>query len=88
MYVITNQSKTKGSSAVLDTKSIKKYFASLNKEYHKLVVIPSSIHECLLIPVDDKIYDLDTFNSMVQEVNATQVDATEQLGSHCYILSI
>lgn len=87
IYVITNQSKTKGSSAVLDVESIKNYFASLEREYHKFVVIPSSIHEVLLVPVDDETYDIDTFNAMVQEVNQ-QVDATEQLGSYCYILSI
>lgn len=87
IYVVTNQSKTKGSSAVLDIESIKKYFSNLDQEYHKFVLIPSSIHEILLVPLTDECYSLDTFDAMVQEVNH-QVDATEQLGSHCYILSI
>lgn len=88
MYVITNRSRVKGSSAILDIESIRYYFSNLDKEYHKLIVIPSSIHECILVPVDDEVIDLEQFNAMVREVNSSEVDKTEQLSSHCYVLSI
>lgn len=85
MYVITNRSKTKGSVQVLDKDAIRGYFPA---DVHRLVCIPSSIHECILIPADDEDIDVDMFNSMVREVNTTQVEETEQLGSHIYILQI
>lgn len=85
MYVITNSSKTKGSVQVLDKDAIRNYFPD---NVHRLICIPSSIHECILVPADDEDIDVDMFNSMVQEVNSTQVDATEQLASHIYILQI
>ena len=42
-------------------------------------VIPSSVHECLVIDADDP-----TFDSMVQEVNAAEVNLEEQLSNHAY----
>lgn len=87
MYVISNPSKTKGSVQVLDKTAIRNYFP---EEVHRLICIPSSTEECILIPVkdDDTNIDIEMYNSMVQEVNATQVDAVEQLSSHIYILQI
>ena len=86
MYVITNKSKTKGSVQILDKKTIRSYFPS---NVHRLVCIPSSIHEFILVPFENiSDINIDDFNVMVQEVNASEVDATEQLGSHIYILSI
>lgn len=85
MYVITNKSKTRGSVQVLDKAAIRSYFP---ENIHRLVCIPSSIHECILIPVGNEDVDIEMFNAMVQEVNSSEVDATEQLGSHIYILQI
>lgn len=83
MYVITN--KTKGSVQVLNKDAIRNFFP---EDVHRLVCIPSSIHECILVPVDDEDIDIDMFNSMVQEVNSSEVDPTEQLGNHIFILQI
>ena len=85
MYVISNKSKVRGSVQVLDKVAIRNYFPD---NVHRLVCIPSSIHECILIPADNEDIDVDMFNSMVQEVNTSEVDVTEQLGSHIYILQI
>lgn len=85
MYVITNKSKIRGSVQVLDKAAIRSYFP---ENIHRLVCIPSSIHECILIPVGNEDVDVEMFNAMVQEVNSSEVDATEQLSSHIYILQI
>lgn len=86
MYVITNQIKVKGSVQVLDKNAIRKFFPD---NIHRLVCIPSSIHECILVPVDDEEdISIEDFNMMVQEVNSSEVDETEQLSNHVYILKI
>lgn len=86
MYVITNQIKVKGSVQVLDKNAIRKFFPD---NIHRLVCIPSSIHECILVPIDDdEDINIDDFNMMVQEVNSSEVDETEQLSNHVYILKI
>lgn len=85
MYVITNKTKTKGSVQVLNKDAIRNFFP---EDVHRLVCIPSSIHECILVPADNEDIDIDMFNSMVQEVNSSEVDPTEQLGNHIFILQI
>lgn len=86
MYVITNQIKVKGSVQVLDKNAIRKFFPD---NIHRFVCIPSSIHECILVPIDDdEDINIDDFNLMVQEVNSSEVDETEQLSNHVYILKI
>lgn len=86
MYVISNPSKTKGSVQVLDKTAIRNYFP---KEVHRLICIPSSTEECILIPVEDAAdIDIEMYNSMVREVNASEVEPTQQLCSHIFILQI
>lgn len=91
MYVISNPSKTKGSVQVLDKTAIRNYFP---KEIHRLICIPSSTEECILIPVEDTDADIDAnidiemYNSVVREVNRAEVPAELELSSHIYILQI
>lgn len=46
-------------------------------------LLPSSVHEVILIP-DKGDGDFKELESMVQEVNATQVDTKDQLSDHVY----
>lgn len=46
-------------------------------------ILPSSIHELLIIP-DNGNFDLKSLENMVKEVNATTVDPTEQLTDNVY----
>ena len=50
----------------------------------RLIIIPSSTHEVLLIPCDPET-DVLSFNEMVQEVNATQLMPEEVLSDNAYI---
>ena len=78
--VITNKSKTNGATAMCDHELLdeiaKKYKADL-------VILPSSIHECIVIPFTTGMV-FEDFNMMVKEVNETQVDPVEQLSDHAY----
>lgn len=48
-----------------------------------LLILPSSIHEVLLIP-DDHVKDYDFYRQMVEEVNRTQVEPEEVLSYRLY----
>lgn len=88
MLIISNKSKIKGAVAMLNNDFINK----LAKEMGvlKFVIIPSSIHECLLVPCYED-YDDETnlfgFSLMVKEVNRTEVKEEEQLSDRAYIFN-
>lgn len=88
MYIITNRCKSKGSIQIFDKVKIIDWANSLPIKPSRIICIPSSIHEFILIPTSDEDIDLEIFNEMVCEVNETEVDATEQLSSHCYVLTL
>lgn len=85
MYVITNRSRQRGASAILN-KELLRQFAC---EHHcqKIVILPSSIHECILVPCNDDEVSIDDFDNMVQEVNATQVSPEEVLFDRALIVN-
>ena len=51
------------------------------------VVLPSSIHEMLILPYDDSI-DMDVMSEMVREINATQVSPEERLTDQAYLIEV
>ena len=85
MYVITNSSGCHGASAVLDISAIRKFFEP--KNVNKLIVLPSSIHEMLLVPAD-LAPDVDDMSRMVREINASQVAPEERLTDRAYTLQL
>lgn len=89
MYIITNNSNIRGSSAILNKKMLKEFAKKMNVD--KLIVLPSSVHEMLLIPFNNLVaenFDIDELNSMVSSVNATEVAPKERLTDIAYILEV
>lgn len=84
MYVISNQSKSHGAASILCEDVLHDFCKERNIE--KLCIIPSSIHESILIPED--VADVDTVNQMIDSVNEETVDALDQLSNHCYFYSV
>lgn len=83
MYILTNTSGIHGATMMLrDT-----LFKELTEKFESdLVVIPSSIHELLLVPIKDIfIFYQWEFDEMVQMVNHEQVDPMEILSDHVYL---
>lgn len=79
MYVMTNQSKLYGSSAILKTD----LFRSLSEQLdNDILILPSSIHELILIPDQDS--DISGLRDMVMTVNRTQVEPNEILSDQVY----
>ena len=85
LFVVTNHCKMKGASAILN-KGMLREFA---ERHHtsKLVVLPSSIHEMLILPYDESI-DMDVMSEMVREINATQVSPEERLTDQAYLIEV
>lgn len=79
MYVLTNVQKVKGASALLYPELIEDV---ARKENSDLIVIPSSIHEILMVKASGM--DKDDISQIVQEVNSQHVDEQERLSDHAY----
>ncbi len=84
MYVISNKSNMKGASAMLDKKGIGELADRIG--VHEFVLLPSSIHECILVPKMDNT-EMEMFENMVKEINATIVDPLEKLVDRAYLLT-
>ncbi len=80
MYILSNSSKLNGAGCILYENVLANISAKLNSD---LCIIPSSIHEVLLIPVDYAESSKE-MASMVKEVNDTQLSRDEILSDHVY----
>ena len=78
LYVLTNREKLYGASALLYSEKIKELAQDLQSD---LLILPSSVHEVLLL-ADDRDYEF--YRHMVEEVNATQVEPEEILSCNLY----
>lgn len=79
IWVMTNNRKLAGAATALFDDVLK----SFAEEHGSFYVIFSSVHEVLLLPTPDDS-DIDVITRMNQEVNKTQVDADEVLGTKAY----
>lgn len=81
MYVLTNKNGVNGAVEILNEELLKKFSAMFEKD---LIVIPSSIHECMLVPASEEIVDCGCIAQMVREINDTMVAENEVLSYHVY----
>lgn len=81
MYVLTNIYKLNGAAAIF-YKDVLKNFAE--EQERDLIILPSSIHEVILIPMDDEM-QMEDFKSMIREVNCEEVEPSEILSDHAYM---
>ena len=80
MYVMTNSMKHNGATCITYPNAIRNF-----AEEHQcdVFIIPSSIHEVILIP--DTICSIDTINELIKDVNRRQLDPVEVLSDHAYV---
>lgn len=78
LYALTNREKIFGASAMLYSEKIKELADKLHSD---LLIIPSSVHETLVLS-DDREYD--SYREMVRAVNTTHVDPEEILSFNLY----
>lgn len=82
MYVLSNTHKMFGAIYMVDMELLEEFSLAKNVPY--LFILPSSVHEVILIPTYD-ITNYKEINRMIQEINQTTVAKSELLSDHCYL---
>lgn len=80
MYVLSNDQKLNGAAVILNEKAMEDITEKIGGDFY---VLPSSIHELLIVPKEEGM-ELADLEAMVQEVNATQVAPEDKLSDHVY----
>lgn len=81
LYILTNEKNINGASTILYPGLIRHIAERFESN---LILLPSSIHEWLILPVKDRD-EIQNFDDMVQEVNRTQLKTEEILSDHAYL---
>lgn len=79
LYVLTNQTQINGASCILYDNCLAEFAA---KQDSNIIIIPSSIHETLLVP--DQGLDYNELLTMVIDINKTEVLEEEVLANSVY----
>lgn len=82
MVILTNRSRLNGAACILYPGILKEF---ADKTGSNFVILPSSIHEVILVPVkEDKLPDRESFCRIINEVNEAEVEDMEVLSDHPY----
>lgn len=87
LYILTNKKAIRGAGSLLNRELIKKF---ANKhEVKKVLILPSSIHEILLVPIEEnEKINLDEISMIVREINRECVDEKDILSNEAYIFNV
>lgn len=81
MYVLSNNDKFYGAKFLADTGTLDDIAEKFGSDF---LVIPSSIHECIIVPNDGSL-ESSVFDRMIHEVNSSSVPPKEILSEHAYM---
>lgn len=79
MYVASNESRINGAAVMLLENVLKDFCKQHNLD--SIYIIPSSLHEVILTSAKMPLCEID---SMIRDVNSSQVDPWDQLSDHVY----
>lgn len=80
MYVLSNTRGINGAACMLYPKVLEEAQMKLKGDYY---ILPSSIHELILVPTD-ALYD-ERLSAMVKDINETMVPSTDVLSDNVYM---
>lgn len=83
MYVLTNEERYYGAAYMFDKEVMQMIADQLNSD---VVILPSSVHETLLLKLDDQT-DFEHLENTVQEMNSNVLQTVEILSDHVYLYS-
>lgn len=81
MYVLTNESRHFGASVILNSKVMDDITERIGEFY----ILPSSLHEVILVPREKTIFDHIMLEEIVRDINATQLDIEEKLSDLVFL---
>lgn len=85
LFVISNKRKFRGAAGILNRNILIEFAKRYNVD--QLIILPSSIHECIIIP-DLKEKPISEWSDMVNEINEAEVDAIDRLVDKAYIYKV
>lgn len=80
IYVMSNNYNQRGAVAIMRTDLLNAFAEGINSD---LYIIPSSLHELILLPFDESV-DVSAIKEMIQEINRNQVDEEDWLSESLY----
>ena len=80
LWVLTNKRRVNGANMLLDRSVMEDVIKEVGTDFF---ILPSSIHECIILPADSGM-DSQQLETMVCEVNETQVEKEERLSNSVY----
>ena len=80
MFVLSNRKGLHGAAALLDKKIMGAILEKFGKEFY---ILPSSVHEVLIVPETPDM-EVAMLASMVKSINHDQVEPQERLSDHVY----
>jgi len=84
LFVMTNTKGMFGAASLVFNEELEYFAKRIRSSYY---ILPSSVHEVILVP-ECKEFSREYFKSMVREINATQVEATEVLSDNIYYYDV
>lgn len=81
MYVVSSRSRVYGAVAMLSKKTMQEAAKIFGRDF---MILPSSVHELILVPLSGEPGETERLAQMVQEINDTEVAEDEVLSSHVY----
>lgn len=83
--VVSNTKRYKGAAAILNRGALRAF--AENNKLDRFFIIPSSIHECLLVPYNEDL-TLGLVTGFLREINKTMVDDIDVLSNYVYEIKI
>ncbi len=84
MYILTNSQNHYGASSLIYPGVLEKIKQIVKRDFF---ILPSSIHELIIIPQEDVDLDISEINQMISNINLEQVALEDILSDHCYLYS-
>ncbi|MBO4864180.1 MAG: hypothetical protein J5517_07430 [Eubacterium sp.] len=81
MYVLSNENNLHGAAEIMNQKAMDEIADKLGGDF---VVLPSSVHEVIVLPYDDSM-DSATLDNMIQEINGGVVSPEDKLSDHAFM---
>jgi len=82
LWILSNDRRVYGAGAILYEGELRRAAETMGAE--RLVIIPSSVHETLLEPMENEI-PLKELKGVITEVNETELQKEEWLSDHAYL---
>ncbi len=84
MYILTNKTRINGAVGMVHPEVISAFAKEAGTD---VFVLPSSIHECIVLP-DDGTCSVEELRQMVKNVNLTEVPTDEVLSDNVYVFKL